>query len=37
MSSADTTMRTHLRADGSVCHIVNLDIVTSEPLEAFGG
>ena len=37
MSHADTTMKTHLRADGSVHHIVNLDIVTGEPIEAFGG
>ncbi|MCI9626146.1 MAG: glycosyl hydrolase family 88 [Clostridia bacterium] len=37
MSHADTTLKTHLRADGSVHHIVDLDIVTGEPVEAFGG
>ena len=37
MSHADTTMKTHLRADGSVHHMVDLDIVTGEPVEAFGG
>ena len=37
MSHADTTMKTHLRADGSVHHIVNLDSVTGEAVEAFGG
>lgn len=37
MSHADTTMKTHLRADGSSNHIVNLDLVTGEPVEAFGG
>lgn len=37
MSHADTTMKTHLRADGSVHHIVDLDLVTGEPVEAFGG
>ncbi len=37
MSHTDTTMKTHLRADGSVHHIVDLDIVTDEPVEVFGG
>lgn len=37
MKHADTTMKTHLRADGSAHHIVNLDLVTGEAIEAFGG
>lgn len=34
---ADTLIRTHLRGDGSVNHIVNLDIATGEVIESFGG
>lgn len=34
---ADTLIRTHLRGDGSVNHIVDLDIATGEAIESFGG
>lgn len=34
---ADTTIKTHIRPDGSSHHIVNLDCKTGEPLEVFGG
>ncbi len=34
---ADTVLKTHIREDGSVNHIVDLDIVTGEALESFGG
>lgn len=37
MNHADTVMKTHIRPDGSVNHIVDLDPVTGEPKEAFGG
>ncbi len=37
MNHADTVMKTHIRPDGSVNHIVNLDTVTGEPIESFGG
>lgn len=37
MSHADTTMKTHLRPDGSVNHIVSLDTVTGEPLKVLRG
>ncbi len=34
---ADTVMRTHLRNDGSVNHIVSLDPTNGEVIESFGG
>lgn len=37
VNHADTVMKTHIRPDGSVNHIVDLDPVTGEPKEAFGG
>lgn len=37
MNHADTVMKTHIRPDGSVNHIVDLDPVTGEPKQAFGG
>ncbi len=37
MNHADTLLRTHLRADGSVNHIVSLDTQNGEVIESFGG
>ena len=34
---AHTLLRTHVRDDGSVNHIVNLDLETGEVIESFGG
>lgn len=34
---ADTVLRTHVRADGSVNHIVSLDPANGEVIETFGG
>lgn len=34
---ADTLLRTHIRDDGSVNHIVNLDLKTGEVIESIGG
>lgn len=34
---ADTVLRTHIRGDGSVNHIVNLDVENGEIIESFGG
>lgn len=36
-SHADTVLRTHIRPDGSVNHIVNLDPATGDVIETFGG
>ena len=36
-SHAHTLLRTHVRDDGSVNHIVNLDLETGEVIESFGG
>lgn len=37
INHADTVLRTHIRPDGSVNHIVNLDSITGEAIETFGG
>jgi unsaturated chondroitin disaccharide hydrolase len=37
MNHADTIMRTHIRNDGSVNHVVNLDPENGKILETFGG
>ncbi len=37
MNHADTVMRTHIREDGSVVHIANLDPKTGEVKETYGG
>ena len=37
LSHADTTMRDHVRPDGSVNHIVSHDIVTGDVIETIGG
>lgn len=37
MIHADTVMRTHIRSDGSVRHIVSLDPTNGEYIEDFGG
>ncbi len=37
LNHADTVMRTHIRPDGSVRHIVSLDPETGEFIEDFGG
>ena len=37
MSHADNTIKSHIRPDGSVNHIVNFDIETGEILENIGG
>ena len=37
MAHADKTMETHIRPDGSVNHIVNIDPETGDVIETFGG
>ena len=37
LSHADTTMRDHVRPDGSVNHIVSHDVVTGDVIETIGG
>ena len=37
MAHADTTMRDHIRDDGSVVHIVSHDVMTGDVIETFGG
>ena len=37
MNHADTVMKTHIRDDGSVVHIANLDKKTGEVIETYGG
>lgn len=37
MAHVDTTMRDHVRNDGSVAHIVSHDLQTGELIEIFGG